>query len=72
MKETEGEPIEIRRAKAFAATVRGVPINIYPDEPFVGWLFSEPRGAEVPLDQGYNGQVVEDARELDTLSTRAH
>jgi len=72
MKETEGEPIEIRRAKAFAATVRGVPINIYPDEPFVGWLFSEPRGTEVPLDQGYNGQVVEDARELDTLSTREY
>ena len=39
MKQTEGQPIVTRRAKAFAATVRGVPINIYPDELFVGWLF---------------------------------
>ncbi len=44
MKETEGEPTVIRQAKAFAATVREMPINIYPDELFVGWLFCEPRG----------------------------
>ena len=36
MKETEGESIVTRRAKAFAATVRGVPTNIFPDELLVG------------------------------------
>ena len=46
MKETEGEPMVTRRAKAFAATVRGVPTNIYPDELFVSWQFSEPHGTE--------------------------
>ena len=48
-KETEGEPLVTRRAKSFAAIVKGVPTNIYPDELFVGWLFSEPRGTEIPF-----------------------
>jgi len=38
MKATEGEPMVIRRAKAFAAIVRGMPINIAPDELFVGYI----------------------------------
>jgi formate C-acetyltransferase len=63
--ETEGEPIEIRQAKAFAATVREMPINIYPDEIFVGWLFCEPRGAHLSA-----GQAIAIESELDTLSTR--
>jgi len=67
MKETEGEPIAVRRAKAFAATVRGVPINIYPDELFVGWLFSVPRGTEFPSERGFGMEG-----ELDTLSTREY
>jgi len=66
MRETEGEPLVTRRAKAFAATVRGVPINIYPDELFVGWLFCEPRSTEVPV-----GAFRLD-RELDALSTREY
>ncbi len=66
MKETEGEPIVARRAKAFAATVRGVPVNIYPDELFVGWLFHEPHATELPA--GAFGM----ADELDTLSTREY
>jgi len=65
-KETEGEPLVTRRAKAFAATVREVPINIYPDELFVGWLFHEPRATEV-MHRGYGL-----ADELDTLSTREY
>ena len=65
MKETEGEPRETRQAKAFAATVREMPINIYPDEPFVGWLFCEPRGANL---SGWQALTLEG--ELDTLSTR--
>ena len=67
MKETEGEPIVTRRAKAFTETVRGVPINIYPDELFVGWLFSEPCGTEFPIERGFGLE-----EELDTLSTREY
>ena len=63
MKETEGQPQVTRLAKAFAATVRGMPINIYPDELFVGWLSSQPRGREVSLEL---------EEELDTLSTREY
>ncbi len=66
MKDTEGEPTISRRSKAFASIVRGAPINIYPDELFVGWLWSEPRGTEVPV-----GQFGLEA-ELDTLSTREY
>ncbi|MHA1992702.1 MAG: glycyl radical protein [Candidatus Hodarchaeales archaeon] len=65
MQQTEGEPMAIRQAKAFAASVREMPINIYPDEPFVGWLFCEPRGAHLS-----GGQAVAIQTELDTLSTR--
>jgi len=65
MQETEGEPREIRQAKAFAATVREMPVNIYPDEPFVGWLFCEPRGSNLSP-----GQALAMEEELDTLSTR--
>ena len=65
MKETEGEPMVIRRAKAFAATVRGVPINIFPDELFVGWLWHEPHGTELMADSAYHIE-----KELDTLATR--
>jgi formate C-acetyltransferase len=36
MKETEGEPVITRRAKVFAATVRELPIYIYPDQLIVG------------------------------------
>jgi len=65
MQETEGEPQAIRQAKAFAATVREMPVNIYPDELFVGWLFCEPRGANLSWGQSL---ALED--ELDILSTR--
>jgi len=38
MKETEGEDMVTRRAKVFAAVVREMPINIYPDELIAGHL----------------------------------
>jgi formate C-acetyltransferase len=69
MKETQGEPLVSRRAKAFAAIVRGMPTNIYPDELFVGWLFSEPRGTEIAIDS-LSIQSFWLERELDTISTR--
>jgi pyruvate-formate lyase len=65
MKETAGEPKITRQAKAFAAIVREMPINIYADEPLVGWLFCEPRGAHLSW-----GQALSLEDELDTLSTR--
>jgi len=67
MKGTGGEPKAIRQAKAFAATVRGMPVNIYPDELFVGWLYCEPGGGILG-----SGQAVMMEEELDTLSTREY
>ena len=65
MQETVGEPMAMRQAKAFAASVREMSVNIYPDEPFVGWLFCEPRGSHLPW-----GQALAIESELDTISTR--
>lgn len=65
-KETEGQPPMARRAQAFAATVREVPTKIYPDELFVGWMWSVPRGTEV------NMRTVGLEGEFDTLATRPH
>ncbi|MCH7908059.1 MAG: hypothetical protein IIB38_00390 [Candidatus Hydrogenedentes bacterium] len=65
IRETEGEAKITRQAKAFAAIVREMPINIYADEPFVGWLFCEPRGANLS-----SGQARALEGELDSLSTR--
>ncbi|MCP4749516.1 MAG: hypothetical protein GY866_01355 [Proteobacteria bacterium] len=65
MKETGGEPKAIRAAKAFAATAREMPLNIYPDELFVGWLFMEPRGSAFRWQHSIG---LED--ELDSLGTR--
>ncbi len=42
MKKTEGEPMIIRRGKAFCALVRELPTDIFQDEPFVGWLSGNP------------------------------
>ena len=65
MKETLGQPMAIRQAKAFAAAVKEMTINIYPDELFVGWLFCEPRGSNLPW-----GQALAIEGELDTIASR--
>ncbi|MBM4047764.1 MAG: hypothetical protein FJ279_21890 [Planctomycetes bacterium] len=44
-RETEGEPVIIRRAKAFATVLEGLPIAIAPDELVVGHVASRPRVA---------------------------
>ncbi|MDY0045618.1 MAG: pyruvate formate lyase family protein, partial [Syntrophales bacterium] len=51
MKETEGEPMVIRRAKAFAAVVEEMPTEIFPDEPFVGWWAGSPTAIPVCAEQ---------------------
>ena len=43
LKETEGEPMIARRAKVFAAVVREMPIDIYPDELLVGCVSARQR-----------------------------
>ena len=50
MKETEGEPMVIRRAKAFAACVQAMPADIFPDEPFVGWFLGSPTAVAVSAE----------------------
>jgi len=47
MKETAGEPMIIRRAKVFAAAVREMPIDIYPDELIVGCVGTKPRSENI-------------------------
>ncbi len=51
MKETEGEPMVLRRAKAFAAAVDAFPAEIFPDEPFVGWIGGTPQSVPVGAEQ---------------------
>ena len=68
-KKTEGQPRVTRQAKAFAAIVREMPTYIYPDELFVGWLFSEPRGTEIPFNS-LSRMSFWMENELDGLSTR--
>ena len=51
MKETEGESIYLRRAKAFAAVVREMPEEIFPDELFVGWVAGDPMSVPVCVEQ---------------------
>jgi len=47
MRETEGEPTVIRRAKVFAAVVREMPISIYADQLLAGCIGVGPLSANV-------------------------
>ncbi|MDK1046406.1 MAG: pyruvate formate lyase family protein, partial [Anaerolineales bacterium] len=47
MQQTAGEPMITRRAKIFAAAVREMPIDIYPDELLVGCVGVRPRSRNV-------------------------
>lgn len=51
MKQTEGEPMVLRRAKSFAAAVEAFPVKIFPDEPFVGWIGGSPTAVTVGAEQ---------------------
>jgi len=67
MKETEGEPMVTRKAKLFAAIVRELPIDIYPDELIVGWYDPMPNNCPLPVKCA---PTLED--NLDILSKRDH
>lgn len=60
MKETEGEPMVIRRAKAFANICREMPIEIAPDELIVGYLSATRRGFKAEVEHtGYFELVID-------------
>ena len=42
MKQTEGEPMIIRQAKALAHVLENIPVNIFPGELIVGTMVSKP------------------------------
>ncbi len=56
MKETEGEPTVTRRAKAFAAVLREMPIHIYPDQLLAGCTSVRPGCANVSPGFSVDGQ----------------
>ncbi|MBQ6238981.1 MAG: glycyl radical protein [Firmicutes bacterium] len=65
-KQTEGDPIIIRRAKAFDAICRHLPIIIRPEELIVGSSSQAPRGCQVFPEFSYSW--LED--EFETMETR--
>lgn len=64
--QTEGEPIIMRRAKAFYHIAENIPITIRPDELIVGSATKAPRGCQVFPEFSYEWLLGE----LDTISTR--
>jgi len=65
MKETEREPMVTRKAKLFAAIVRELPVDIFPDELLVGWYDPVPNNCPLPVK---NDLILEDY--LDEISSR--
>ena len=65
-KETEGEPIITRRAKAFAHILHNIPIIIRDDELIVGSSTIAPRGCQTFPEFSYEWLEAE----LDTVATR--
>ena len=66
-KETEGEPIITRRAKAFAHILHNIPIIIRDNELIVGSSTIAPRGCQTFPEFSYEWLEAE----LDTVATRA-
>ncbi len=65
--QTEGEPIVMRRAKAFCNILEHIPVTIRPDELIVGSATVAPRSCQVFPEFSYSW--LED--EFDTLATRS-
>ena len=65
-KQTENEPLIIRRAKAFAHILKNIPIIIRPDELIVGSSTLAPRGCQTFPEFSY--EWLE--QEFDTVATR--
>ena len=67
LKETEGEPYIIRRAKIFSNVLENISIFIEEDEPFVGAGASKPFGMEIDYEYGTWTQD-----EIDSLKTEQY
>lgn len=65
-KQTEGEPVITRRAKAFAHILEHIPITIRPGELVVGSATKAPRGCQVFPE--FSFEWLES--EFDTIATR--
>ena len=65
-RETEGEPIITRRAKAFAHILDNIPITIRDEELIVGSATKAPRGCQVFPEYSYEWLEAE----FDTVETR--
>ena len=65
-KQTEHEPLVIRRAKAFAHVLKNIPITIRPDELVVGSSTVAPRGSQTFPEFSFEWLEAE----FDTLHTR--
>lgn len=66
-KETEGQPIIVRRAKAFSHILNNIPITIRKDELIVGSATKSPRSCQVFPEFSY--EWLE--KEFDTVETRS-
>ena len=66
-RETEGQPIILRRAKAFAHILENIPITIRPNELIVGSNTKAPRSCQVFPE--YSFEWLEE--EFDTVATRS-
>ena len=66
-KSTEGQPIVLRRAKAFAHILENLPITIRPEELIVGSNSKAPRGCQVFPEYSYEWLEAE----FDTVATRS-
>lgn len=66
-KETEGQPIIVRRAKAFSHILKNIPITIREDELIVGSATKFPRSCQVFPEFSY--EWLE--KEFDTVETRS-
>ena len=63
---TEGEPIVMRRAKAFANILEKIPVTIRPDELIVGSATRRPRSCQVFPEFSFEWLEAE----FDTVETR--
>ena len=66
-KQTEGQPIILRRAKAFEHILENIPITIRPEELIVGSATKAPRGCQVFPEYSYEWLEGE----FDTVATRS-
>ena len=71
MKATEGEPMVTRRAKVFAAVVKEMPVNIYPDELLVGYTHVKPRSISISPADGPGAEASLEAEEFSSRSRMA-